>query len=74
VSQLNLCWMYCSDEVIYKVYKFLLMVHAGKKYPDAEKEKAVGDFILAIREDLINRKPLKKTRLKPEDFKHLSAT
>lgn len=39
-----------------------------------EKEKAVGALILAIRKDLIGRKPLKKTRLKPEDFKHLKAT
>lgn len=74
LNQLNLCWMYCPDEVIHKAYKFLLMVHTGKKYQDDEKEKAVGEFILAIREDLINRKPLRKTELKPEDFKHLRAT
>ena len=74
LNQLNLCWMYCSDEVIYKAYKFLLTVHTGKKYPDAEKEEAVGDFILAIRKDLINRKPLKKTKLEPKDFKHLRVT
>jgi hypothetical protein len=44
------------------------------KSSDKEKEKAVGELILAIREDLISRKPLKKTLLKPEDFKHLKAT
>lgn len=74
LNQLNLCWMYCPDEVIHKAYKFLFMVHTGKKYQDDEKEKAVGEFILAIRKDLINRKPLRKTELKPEDFKHLRAT
>ena len=74
LNQLNLCWMYCPDEVIHKAYKFLVMVHTGKKYSEGEKEKAVGEFILAIRRDLINRKPLSKTELKPEDFKHLRAT
>ena len=74
LSQLNLCWMYCSDEVICKAYKFLLMVHTGERCPDVKKEEAVGDFVLAIRKDLINRKPLKKTKLRPEDFKHLRAT
>lgn len=74
LNQLNLCWMYCPDEVIYKGYNFLFMVHTGQKHSDEEKEKAVGELILAIREDLISRKPLKETRLKPEDFKHLQAT
>ncbi len=71
LSQLNQCWMYCPDDVIEKAYKFLETVQVGKKYSDKEKEIAVGEFILAIRKDLINRKPLKKTNLKPENFKHL---
>jgi len=74
LDQLNLCWMYCPDEVIHKAYNFLSMVHAGQKRSDEEKEKAVGELILAIREDLIRRKPLKKTILNPKDFKHLKAT
>ena len=74
LNQLNLCWMYCSDEVILKAYNFLSMVHTDQKRSNEEKEKAVGELILAIREDLISRKPLKKTGLKPEDFKHLKAT
>jgi len=74
LNQLNACWMYCPDEVIYKAYTFLLMVHTDNKFSDDEKEIAVGELILAIRKDLINRKPLRKTELKPEDFKHLKAT
>jgi hypothetical protein len=50
------------------------MVHTGQKPPDAEKERAIGEFILAIRKDLLNRKPVRHTNLKPEDFKHLRAT
>ena len=74
LNQLNLCWMYCPDEVIYKAYNFLFMVHTDQKHLDEEKEKAVGKFMLAIRKDLISRKPLRKTNFKPEDFKHLRAT
>ena len=74
LNQLNLCWMYCPDEVIHKAYNFLFMVHTDQKHSDEDREKAVGEFILAIRKDLISRKPLRKTNLKPEDFKHLRAT
>ncbi len=75
LNQLNLCWMYCPDEVIQKGYKFLFMVHTGAedKYTNAERAKALGDFVLAIRKDLIDREPLEKTELTPEDFKRLIA-
>ncbi len=73
--QVRLCWMYCPDEVIHKANSFLFMVEAdiGRKYTDKERDKAVGELILAIRKDLISRKPLKKTKLRPEDFKHFRA-
>ena len=74
LNQLNLCWMYCPDEVIHKAYNFLLLVHTDQKHSDEEKEKAVGAIMLAIRKDLISRKPLGKTNFKPEDFRHLKAT
>jgi Pyruvate/2-oxoacid:ferredoxin oxidoreductase delta subunit len=74
LHQLNLCWLYCPDDVIQKAYKFLSMVHTDQKQPDTEKEKAVGEFILAIRKDLLNRKPIRSTALKPEDFRHLKTT
>jgi len=74
LNQLNLCWMYCPDVVIIKAYNFLSTVHTDKKYTDKEREKALGEFMLSIRKDLFKRKPLKKTNLKPEDFKNLKAT
>lgn len=74
LNQLNLCWMYCPDEVIHKAYNFLLMVHTDQKHSDEEKEKAVGELMVAIRKDLISRKPLGKTNIRPEDFRHLRAT
>lgn len=74
IDQLNLCWMYCPDDVIQKAYKFIDSVHTGGEPSDEEKEMALGGLILAIREDLINQKVLSKTSLKPEDFKLLTST
>lgn len=74
LNQLNLCWMYCPDEVIHKAYNFLLMVHTDQRHSDEEKEKTVGELMLAIRKDLTSRKPLGKTNLTPRDFRHLKAT
>lgn len=74
LRQVNLCWLYCPDEVIQTAYSFLMMVHTCQNQQDADKEKAVGEFMLAVRMDLIGRTPVKSTSLKPEDFKHLRAT
>lgn len=74
LNQLNLCWMYCPDEVIIKAYNFLYTVDTNNQFNNKEREKALGEFVLSIRKDLIKRKPLKKTNLKPEYFKHLKAT
>ena len=60
--------------MIRKAYNFLSMVHTDQKHLDEEKEEAIGEFVLAIRKDLISRKPLRKTNLKPGDFKNLRAT
>lgn len=76
IMQLNLCWMYCPDEVIRSAYGFLSTVQVDTKEKDATKEKeiAAGELMLAIRNDLINRKPLKHTKLTAKDFKHLKST
>lgn len=73
INQLHLCWMYCPDVVIKKGYAFLNTVHSGEKCAEAEKEEALGDFVLAIREDLLHRKPTKTTQLTAKDFKLLRA-
>jgi len=66
--------LYCPDEVINKGYNFLSTVHANNESKDEERERALGEFILAIRKDLIKRKPLEKTNLEAKDFKYLKAT
>jgi len=74
LTQLNLCWMYCPDEVIRAAYDFLSTVSTEGTHTDEEKEGAAGRLMVAIREDLVSRKRLKKTELRPNDFRHLKAT
>lgn len=73
LSQLQLCWLYCPDDVIQKAYNFLLTVHSDRVTSDAEKEKAVGELVLAIRKDLLKKKPVKRTNLVSEDFRLFKA-
>jgi len=74
LEQLDLCWLYCPDEVIKKAYVFLSCVHTNIRCTDEKKEKALGELVLAIRKDLLSRKTVRKTKLKPEDFKILRPT
>lgn len=74
LNQLSLCRLYCPDEVINKGYNFLSIVHANNESKDEERERALGEFILAMRKDLIKRESLEKTNLEAKDFKYLKAT
>ncbi len=69
VNQLNLCWMYCPDEVIKKAYQFLSLLKSGADRKTVER--AIGDFILSIRKDILSGSTAKHTWLKPEDFRHI---
>ncbi|MEX0739050.1 MAG: hypothetical protein WD071_06895 [Pseudohongiella sp.] len=74
IDQLNLCWMYCPDEIIFKAYAFIDTAHTSGTCSDEEKELALGELILAIRKDLISKKVLSNTQLKSEDFRILTST
>ena len=77
LDQYFLCWMYCPDDVYYKIKKFIQMVslQRDRDYTDIEKENAIGEIMLAIRKDIYNKWLFKKgrfyrkTTLKPEDYK-----
>jgi hypothetical protein len=71
LGELNKCWLYCPDDVIRKAYAFLATVHTGANASSDVKERAVGDFILAIRNDLLSRRSVRSTALTAQDFKHL---
>lgn len=73
LNQLNLCWLYAPDEVIKKAYEFLGLVNTDAKSNDSEKELALGELVVEIRKDLMARRIVKNSNLKPEDFKNLIA-
>lgn len=73
LNQLNRCWLYCPDDVILKGYAFLNTVHTSNPSTDEVKEKAMGDFVASIRNDLLSRKLVTNTNLCGKDFKHLNA-
>lgn len=72
LNQLNRCWLYCPDDVIKKGYAFLDTVNGTNPSTDEIKKEAMGEFIVAIRKDLLSRKLVKSTNLQASDFKHLN--
>lgn len=71
LNQLNLAWLYCPDEIIRKGYAFIDTVHTDNISADKDKEKALGEFVAAIRNDLISRKLVSQTSLTSKDFRIL---
>ncbi|WP_278487185.1 hypothetical protein [Achromobacter insolitus] len=73
LNQLNTAWLYCPDEVIRKGYAFLGTAHSAQTHSDEQKEKAMGEFVAAIRQDILSRKLVNRSSLTAADFKHLNA-
>lgn len=71
VDELQLCWLYCPDEVIRKGYAFTDTVMVGAQPSSEEMRKAAGEFVAAIREDLLSRDSVEDTGLKGSDYLHL---
>ena len=69
LEQLDICWLYCSDDMIRKVYGFLDTVKTGAQTADSEKFQALGGLVVAIRRDLMQRHVTRKTSLEAEDYK-----
>ena len=74
LEQLNQCWLYCPDKVIEAAYAFLGTVAVGAQSDDAAKERACGTLVVAIRKDLLSRRVVKRSRLRPESSRHLQST
>jgi hypothetical protein len=71
LNQLNMAWLFCPDDVIKKGYTFLDTVPAKAAHDDAQKEGSLGEFVAALRHDLLSRKLVRSTKLTASDFKHL---
>jgi Pyruvate/2-oxoacid:ferredoxin oxidoreductase delta subunit len=73
LEQLNQCWLYCPDDIIQKGYAFLATVHTGPVQSDEVAQKALGDFIAAIRQDLLSDAVVQSAKLTGSAFRHLRA-
>lgn len=67
LEQVNLCWMYCPDEVVIKLYEFLETVKANSS-ADNQKEIVLGEVMIAIRNDLLKDTKM-NNNLTHENFK-----
>ena len=76
IQQLNVCWLYCPDAIIEAGYYFLDQVSTGASKSNEEKDRALGQFIVLMRKDLIGNRMwfVKRTRLDESDFRILIST
>jgi Pyruvate/2-oxoacid:ferredoxin oxidoreductase delta subunit len=73
LNQLKQCWLYCPDEVILKINKFIDSISVDVTMSDEERKRLLGESILEIRKDMISNKVARKTKLSFSDFKHYGA-
>ena len=75
IDQVGLCWLYAPDDVIQKANAFFASIHRQRQQPatDAEKARAVGELVLAIRNDMLSRTLVSKTLLTAVDWKNFHA-
>lgn len=72
IEEYKRCWMYCDDEVIKATNAMILASGEGSTIPMEERWRIVGGLVLAIRRDLLRRRLVRKTNLRPEDYVHVS--
>ncbi len=75
LRQYNLCLMYCPDEIIHKINRFLEVVskEGGERYSAEDREMAFGLLALEMRKDLLKRELLSETGLEPKDIRNVKA-
>jgi hypothetical protein len=69
LEQVDVCWLYCSDEVIRKAYVFLESVKTGAGTAEDERAACYCGFIVEIRKDLLKRSVARKTELTASDYR-----
>jgi Pyruvate/2-oxoacid:ferredoxin oxidoreductase delta subunit len=69
LHQLNLCWLYCPDEVIKKAYALFDTDKVSGPNKNDIVEKTIGELVLSIRKDLLSRRVVRKTQLTSSDYR-----
>jgi hypothetical protein len=73
IQQVNLCWLYCPDQVIQRAYGFLDAVHEQSALSAADRERALGEFVSEIRHDMLTRRIIKRTCLDGSHFRRFAS-
>lgn len=68
LEQVDLCWLYCTDDVIKKAYAFLETVKTGATTNEADRQHAFGELMVAVRQDMLKRKVARTSSLTPGDY------
>ena len=68
IEEYKRCWLYCSDEVIMAANAALDVMKEGTTVPMENRLLLLGEFVLAIRRDLLRRTLTKDTSLRAEDY------
>jgi hypothetical protein len=69
LQQVDICWLYCPDEVIRRLNGFLDSVQTGAQSTDVDRTHAFAELVLAIRRDLLQRRSTGSTSLSREDYR-----
>ncbi|RYL87095.1 hypothetical protein EWI07_14510 [Sporolactobacillus sp. THM7-4] len=67
LEQVDLCWMYCPDNVVKRLYAFLETVKESSS-TGVQKQTALGEVMVAIRKDLLKDSKI-KSNLTSDQFK-----
>ena len=71
IEEYKRCWLYCSDEVIKAANAAMDVMKEGTTVPMEKRLQILGEFVLAIRRDLLHRTVTKGTSLRPQDYVHI---
>lgn len=66
------CWLYCSDDVIRAANSAMEVMAEGTAVPMEQRLEKIGEFVLAIRCDLLRRTLTRKTGLQASDYVHIA--
>lgn len=72
IEEYKKCWMYCADEVITAANAAIHATKEGTTISNDERLKIIGALVLAIRRDMLRRTLVRKTKLSPDDYIHMS--
>jgi len=69
LQEVDLCWLYCGDDVIKAMYAFLDSVTTGSNSTATQRDETFKRLVLAMRNDLWSVWPVRTTKLTAADFR-----